>query len=606
MSLYRALAHAELGRRIIPFRLTRTSATKWRKVPLVKWQQAATTDRATIDAWWTKWPDATPGWVLDDGYIVADVDDWDAFEATGLELPETARQETVSGGSHLLYRYDGTARQSVKDVDGLDTRVGGSGWVALYADDAFEGDVAEAPEWLLTPHDDRAAAEPRAPGDDRPIGTRQEIVTLAGRLRSVGASREAIAQELLVRLADGRIESYDAADPWTREHLLFIANDMGSKPVVEFDLAGAASMAGNALATATTLPGARQDEPRDEAPDEPTHDADEAAAVAWRALREVDGSTPPPPLIGRISEEGQTILFGMGGTGKGTVAADWIVQLLRSDPRQVVLVLDFESHAGEWRRRVGQFDAGDAIGALDRTFVIEPYQAGLKSIIDPKTQRVIADAITATGATLLVIDSIVMACGASDSLDAKTAGMYSAVIQQFGLPGLHLGHSTKDDGKDAKGAKYPFGSIFWHNWARMTWGLYRTNEDDDSAPRKLANRKSSNAVEAKPEQIDWEWVTGDLPPVHGLEYSPFTGGKLKTRELILLAVQALARDGVDEPTTGMIRSKLAQLEPDLEIKPTALSNALEDSTDIERVSKGVWRLVVSYVDPMGTSFGSEL
>jgi hypothetical protein len=205
-----ALHHAALGRDVFPIAV-RVVEGKRRKVPQVRWTTEASSDPDRVRAMWRSRGSAMTGWRLPPGLVVADVDDWDAFEATGLELPEAPRQETPSGGTHLLYRYQGAARQTVKQVDGLDTRIGGRGIVVLYGVDSFVGDPPDAPDWLLMPRD------PSQERDFAELGTRQEIVEWLGSLARAGQLTEGEASALLAAAYQGgRIVDRDPSDPWPR------------------------------------------------------------------------------------------------------------------------------------------------------------------------------------------------------------------------------------------------------------------------------------------------------------------------------------------------------------------------------------------------------
>lgn len=71
----------------------------------------------------------------------------------------------------------------------------------------------------------------------------------------------------------------------------------------------------------------------------------------------------------------------------------------------------------------------------------------------------------------VVIDSIVTACGGSDRMDPGTVALYAGALELLGIPVLSLGHVTKADD-----LRYPFGSVFWHNLARVTWSLHKDGE----------------------------------------------------------------------------------------------------------------------------------
>src|SRR5205814_668653 len=69
----------------------------------------------------------------------------------------------------------------------------------------------------------------------------------------------------------------------------------------------------------------------------------------------------------------------------------------------------------------------------------------------------------------LIIDSVAFAAGmAAETSEAATA--YWAALRQIGVGGsLSIAHSTKRVAKSENGREKPFGSVYWHNGARMTW-----------------------------------------------------------------------------------------------------------------------------------------
>jgi len=154
--------------------------------------------------------------------MVVDVDDQRAFDATAHVLPPTARQATPSGGSHWLYAIpDGeVARQTVKEIDGIDTRIGGKGWVGLYAIDSFAGNVAPAPDFVLG-----GKAERVAPEDAPPITTRAGIVWMLGHLARGGLNEDALFAALKQQADAGRITESDASRPWTDEDFHTLARE---------------------------------------------------------------------------------------------------------------------------------------------------------------------------------------------------------------------------------------------------------------------------------------------------------------------------------------------------------------------------------------------
>jgi hypothetical protein len=203
---------------------------------------------------------------------------------------------------------------------------------------------------------------------------------------------------------------------------------------------------------------------------------------------------PPPMLIDRLDPEGHTILFGTGGVGKGALACWWIVQLVRSG--RGVLVVDYEAHPAEWSRRIA-------------SLAPDVHSSGLVRHIGPKTPlracaEVVADEARAFDLSVVVVDSAVMACG-SDPLKPEVAGEYAAAVMRLGLPVLSLAHVTKADDM-----RYPFGSIFWHNLARTTWGL----QADQSGAVVLSHRKHNNYGSLGRFAMASTWVDGRLMDVY--------------------------------------------------------------------------------------------
>src|SRR6266852_2061475 len=99
----------------------------------------ATTDRAAIEAWWRKYPDANIGAPVRRGEIVIDVDpkhggneSLATLEQTYGSLPRTRTIQTGSGGCHYSFSHaDPDARWKKELAPGIDLKVGGTGYVIL-------------------------------------------------------------------------------------------------------------------------------------------------------------------------------------------------------------------------------------------------------------------------------------------------------------------------------------------------------------------------------------------------------------------------------------------------------------------------------------------
>jgi hypothetical protein len=253
--------------------------------------------------------------------------------------------------------------------------------------------------------------------------------------------------------------------------------------------------------------------------------------------------------LGHLDPQGHTILHGMGGVGKGTLAAWWIVRLVAAGHR--VLVLDYEGHPEEWARRI--FGLGGA-EAMDAVLYVSPSSAGWngrRGATWHQASDLHALAVE-WGATYAVVDSIVPACGGTDPLKPEAAGQYAAALVQIGIPALSLAHVTKADNP-----AYPFGSIFWHNLARMSWSLTRNGETV-----QLVCRKANNYGHLGRFVVSTTWLDERLGEVAITPYSVVLAGRI---------AEAVA----DKPLTlTEIVAKLNEDEPEGPVKTDSVRAAL--------------------------------
>jgi hypothetical protein len=220
-----------------------------------------------------------------------------------------------------------------------------------------------------------------------------------------------------------------------------------------------------------------------------------------RALGDIDRSAAPPLMVGRIAPEGHTMLFGPGNAGKGLLASSWTAQHVANGGR--VLILDFEDHPEEWARRL--FGLGGAPMFEDTPIRhVSPLRQGKLD------WPLLVGAAQEHAASLIVVDSVAYAIPGSDPSEPQAATAYSAAIQPFGVPVLSLAHMNR-----MGDARYPFGSVFWHAGARMTWSLV----PDGETGAKLHNRKANNYEWQGAYMVTSEWLD-DIPRnVHEQSYS---------------------------------------------------------------------------------------
>lgn len=257
-----ALALAARGWPVFPCQLERADGTVVRredvrpedhplkKVPVgdlvERGFKEATTHPRRIALWWKVRPDAEIGVAMPKDTVALDVDDRAAFDAAGLEIGhEIDAQQTISGGYHVFWKTDGRrVRQTVKEIPGADTRVGGRGYVIAWDPTAFPdvSDLMPAPEWLYD-----GEGEPDAPAWDgrgalpvRRRGRTVEVATFqvgerdnalarfAGTMRKAGAGPDAIYAAMRAMLENGQIES-PREDPITDKDLKRIAGSIGTR-----------------------------------------------------------------------------------------------------------------------------------------------------------------------------------------------------------------------------------------------------------------------------------------------------------------------------------------------------------------------------------------
>jgi hypothetical protein len=158
-----------------------------------------------------------------------------------------------------------------------------------------------------------------------------------------------------------------------------------------------------------------------------------------------------------------------------------------------VLILDYENHAEtEWRKRVEAFG-----GAMDKVYVVNPTAA----IWDIAGS--VSELIKELRIGYVIVDSAIYACVGSDAYTPEAATKYSLAIAQFGKPVLTLAHKTKSKDDQTK----PFGSVFWHNGARLIISVDAKGFDDD----RIIKTQKSNHGDDFHKSIDWSWVRTGLP-----------------------------------------------------------------------------------------------
>jgi hypothetical protein len=172
-----ALRYAAAGMNVFPANAAKDPLVRWRKGDA---SQRATTDPATIEGWWARWPYADCGWALPEDVLVVDVDRKDGRDGFAdfkrlfgcdprdRDMPMTT---SPSGGLHLFYRAN-KAYKNVAMIDetGLDTRSEG-GLVLLpmpnngrdWLKPFIGAELLPAPDWFDRVLRDAPYEAPRPP-----------------------------------------------------------------------------------------------------------------------------------------------------------------------------------------------------------------------------------------------------------------------------------------------------------------------------------------------------------------------------------------------------------------------------------------------------------
>jgi hypothetical protein len=231
-----------------------------------------------------------------------------------------------------------------------------------------------------------------------------------------------------------------------------------------------------------------------------------------RPFSELRADPPPCPLVGVfMATEEDIILFGRGGSTKGTIAAWWGLCHLRADPEAVVYVLDYEHHETEWGGRMRRLGATEA--EMARIHYASPYSKEWTHPVGDLADvwPYVKEDCEELAVTLLIVDSITAASEAGEAMGGKQAtDDYFRASRQIGRRTLHLAHVT---GTAEKWPERPFGSVHVHNYARETWAVAITREGDDgpdthglsSTEVELRCKKANGRPKPKPQVLTFSY-----------------------------------------------------------------------------------------------------
>jgi hypothetical protein len=237
-----------------------------------------------------------------------------------------------------------------------------------------------------------------------------------------------------------------------------------------------------------------------------------------RPFNQLRSDPPPCPLVGVfMATEEDVILYGRGGSTKGTIAAWWALCHVRTDPLAVVYVLDYEHHETEWGGRMRRLGATEV--EMARIHYASPYAKQWTHPVGELAEvwPYVKDDCDELAATLLIVDSITAASEAGEAMGGKQAtDDYFRASRQIGRRTLHLAHVT---GTAEKWPERPFGSVHVHNYARETWAVAIVREGDEgpethgltSTEVELRCKKANGRPKPRPQVLTFTYE-----PDHGV------------------------------------------------------------------------------------------
>ena len=193
-----------------------------------------------------------------------------------------------------------------------------------------------------------------------------------------------------------------------------------------------------------------------------------------------------------VEHAGATVLFADGGVGKsmfglsiGAAIASGR-QIVGAAPEQPcpVLYLDWESDPETHADRLRAICDGAGIDVSDTPIFYRRQSASLAEAA-PHIRRVVAEQLIG----FVIVDSLGAARGGEPESADSTIRLFNAA-RTLGVPWLGIDHVTKNGGD---GQPKPFGSVYTHNLARLTWGMEKVEDfGNGHVIVALTNHKTNN------------------------------------------------------------------------------------------------------------------
>lgn len=208
-----------------------------------------------------------------------------------------------------------------------------------------------------------------------------------------------------------------------------------------------------------------------------------------------------------VERGGPTVLFAMGGTGKSlfalalavSISSGMNIGLGTTSQHLTVAYLDWETERAIHNERLRALCAGADIAVEDTDIWYRRQTASLAASA-PALRRLFAR----HNVGFMVVDSLGAARGGEPESADSTIRLFNAA-RSIGVPWLAVDHMTKGGGADQA---TPFGSVYTHNEARLTFALEAAESADAGVSTiVLTNRKANNGPLAKRRAYDVSFST---------------------------------------------------------------------------------------------------
>ena len=289
-----------------------------------------------------------------------------------------------------------------------------------------------------------------------------------------------------------------------------------------------------------------------------------ASEVDFTDAQETSAQWLLEPLV---QAEGANIVFGKGATGKTFLTMRLVlslclgVEFMGELPTKTmnILWLDYESSLGSWTFRLNKLMRGlefDPLLLKGKLFYENARGTALLELVK-KIKRI----IKRRDIELLVVDSIVPACGGKAEESSSTTLFFSA-LAKIGLTSILIGHETKADNTSST-----FGSIMFTNRARNIWNVQKSQEMDSSiSDVGLYHRKVNDApiYSARSAHLYFDNINKSLVITKGnLDHIPkkeqtiyqLIYRSLREKESTSKELQKLYKDFYDEGTISNFLTK---------------------------------------------------